>query len=133
MITVEFVNSVFAPFEQGDPPTFFRNSVADNVDWTIIGQDNPVQGRYTSKAELISKGMNRIVNCLVPPVKRKITNVLVSGDWAIVENTGQSTTKKGEPYNMQFCWICRFENEKIVEVRMYMDTALAKRTIEENE
>jgi ketosteroid isomerase-like protein len=58
---------------------------------------------------------------------------LVCGDWAVVEHNGHAVTKKGEDYKMEFCWVCRFESDKIVEVRMYMDTALGKKTIEENE
>jgi len=54
-------------------------------------------------------------------------------DWAIVEYTATATTKKGASFNQNFCWICRYEGDKIVEVRMYEDSALVKSVLEENE
>jgi uncharacterized protein len=130
MLTPEYVQSLFAPF---DPQTFFENHVADNVSWYIIGQDSPTSGHYTSKADVITKTFGRVVACLVPPIERNIKSVFVSGDWAYVEHTAHAKTKKGDEYFQEYCSVCRFEEGKIVEVRMYLDTALVKKVVEENE
>lgn len=132
MVTTEYVHSVFAPLEQGNPPAFFHY-VADDVIWTMTGRGYPSAGRYTSKAEVMSKGLNRMVQCMATPIRRKITSVLICGDWAVVEHTADATTKKGSDFHQEFCWVCRFEGDKIVEVRMYMDTAMAEKTVNENE
>ena len=34
----------------------------------------------------------------------------------------------GGKYDQKFCWICRFDDNEIVEVRMYMDTAHISKT-----
>jgi ketosteroid isomerase-like protein len=41
--------------------------------------------------------------------------------------------KNGGKYDQKFCWICRFDDNKIVEIGMYRDTAHIKETIEGNE
>ena len=70
---------------------------------------------------------------MATPIKRKITNVFTCGDWAVVEHTASATTKKGTAFEQKFCWVCRYEADKIVKVRMYEDSALVKRILEENE
>ena len=71
MITTEFVGNVFALFEQGQGVAFVENHVAEYVDFRIMGHDFQTAGHYNSRTEAISV-MNRIVNCLNPPVKRKL-------------------------------------------------------------
>lgn len=132
MVTVEFVKKTFAPLEEGDPPSFFTH-VADDVSWTITGNEDPLSGHYTSKVDVITKTMKRMTACLTAPVERRVTNVLTCGDWAVVEHTASTTTKKGSAFNQKFCWVCRYEGDKIVEVRMYQDSALSKMVLEENE
>lgn len=132
MVTVEFVKKTFAPLEEGDPPSFFAH-VADNISWTVTGSEDPFAGHYNSKVDIITKTLKRITDCMATPIQRKVTNVLTCGDWAIVEYTSTATTKKGFSFNQHFCWICRYDGDKIVELRMYEDSALVKRVLEENE
>jgi uncharacterized protein len=39
----------------------------------------------------------------------------------------------GKPFDNRYCWIARFSNGTIVEVRAYLDSALVKQLIDENE
>jgi ketosteroid isomerase-like protein len=39
----------------------------------------------------------------------------------------------GKPFDNRYCWVTRFSNETIVEVRAYLDSALVKQLIDENE
>jgi len=39
----------------------------------------------------------------------------------------------GKPFNNTYCWVCRFENNIIVGVRAYVDSALVQMVIDENE
>jgi len=59
--------------------------------------------------------------------------VLVEGDTAAVELKANGTAKNGYPFKNEYCWVCRFEGEKIVEVRAYLDSALVNKVLEENE
>jgi len=58
--------------------------------------------------------------------------VLVSGDWAVVELHSLATAKNGLRFDNRYCWVCRFVNDMIVEVRAYLDSVMVARLFEEN-
>ena len=60
------------------------------------------------------------------PTTRTVTNVLVSGNWTTVEYPARAKTKSGKDYVQQYHWLCRFEEDMTVEIRIYMDNALVK-------
>ncbi len=63
----------------------------------------------------------------------KINYIYVSTDTAIVEMTSISVALNGRPYAQRFCWITRFVDGLIVEVRVYLDSVLVQQLIDENE
>lgn len=133
MLTIETVQTAFQPFENGDPPSFFKNYVADDVIWTITGSVEGQSGTYDSKREVLDNALNPVVRHMATPVERKVKSIMISGDWAIVEHTAEAKTKKGMDMFQEFCWVCRFEEGKIVQVRMYFDTAMAAKVLAEQD
>src|SRR5271170_4647874 len=101
------------------------------MSWILTGSDNPLYGRYNNKTDVATKVFAPIYQHLAGALTANVTNILVAGDWAIVEFTGTGTTKKGYPYSDEICWICKFEGDMIVEVSEYLDSALIKRLLEE--
>lgn len=134
MLTPDIVHKTFdqTDFVHGDPKAFFTH-VVDDVSVTITGTDNPLSGYYTTKKKWLTSSMERIARCMATPATRTVTNVLVSGDWTTVEYTARATTKSGKDYVQEFCWLCRFEGDMIVEIRIYMDSALVKNLFEAEE
>jgi uncharacterized protein len=130
-LTKDQVKQLFAPLEQGDAEGFFKH-VADQVDWTVMGT-HPLAGRYASKEAFLNATFRRLSRVMNGSVALKTNNVWVDGDTAIVELSTSSTAKNGQPFNNQYCWVCRFEHETIVEVRAYLDSELVKEVIEQNE
>ena len=64
----------------------------------------------------------------------KLDNIYVSGDTAIVEMTSTSTALNGRPYPQKFCWVTRFIDGLILEVRAYLySIVLVQQVIDENE
>jgi ketosteroid isomerase-like protein len=61
-----------------------------------------------------------------------VEHALVSDDWAVVELHSLATAKNGLKFDNRYCWVCRLEDNKIVEVRAYLDSALVARLFEEN-
>ena len=57
----------------------------------------------------------------------------VSVDTAIVEMTSTSIALNGRPYAQRYCWIIRYVDGLIVDVRAYLDSFLVQKVIEENE
>ena len=63
----------------------------------------------------------------------KVYHIYVSGDTAIVEMVSTSIALNGRPSAQRYCWITRFLDGLIVEVRAYLDSVLVEQVIDENE
>ena len=130
-ITVEFVDNLFKNLSNGNGDAFFT-SVADDVNWTVMGT-HPLAGVYNSKAEFLKNTFERLSRILKGGVILKVTHIFVSGDIAVVEMTSTSTTLNGKLWPNTYCWILRFVDGIIKEVRAYVDSYLVQQVIEENE
>ena len=62
----------------------------------------------------------------------KVDRTFVSGNIAVVEMTSISTTLNGKPFPT-YCWVVRFVDHIITEVRAYVNSFLVKQVIDENE
>ena len=132
-MTVEasYVKSLFANLEYGKSGTFFEH-VADDVSWIVMGT-HPLAGHYHTKADFLAHTFARLNKLLKEGVVLRVANLLVDGDTAAVELESLSTALNGKPFDNRYCWIARFSNGTIVEVRAYLDSALVKQLIDENE
>ena len=126
-----YVKSLFANLENGKSDAFFEH-VADDVNWTVMGS-HPLAGDYHTKVNFLTHTFARLNKILKEGVLLRVTNVLVDGDIAVVEMESLSTALNGKPFNNRYCWIVRFSDGTIVEVRAYLDSALVQRLIDENE
>ena len=129
MVSEEIVHKTFAPLLTNEGS--FLTHLADDVSWTLTGQDNPLAGHYSSKADVAAKVFAPMYQKIAGSLTAKIVSVLIVGDWAIVEFTANGKTKGGNVYAQELCWICRYKDEIIVEVREYLDSAQMKRVLEE--
>jgi uncharacterized protein len=131
-LTVDYVAKLYENLSTGKESVFF-DSVADDVHWTVMGT-HPVAGVYNSKADFLKHTFERLGRLLkVGSVIMKVDHIYVSGDTAIVEMTSTSIALNGRPYAQRYCWITRFVDGVIVEVRAYLDSVLVQQVIDENE
>ena len=130
-VQASYVKSLFANLEEGKSGAFFEH-VADDVNWTVMGT-HPLAGSYHTKADFLAHTFARLDKILKEGVVLRVTNVLVDGDSAAVELESLSTALNGKPFDNTYCWVVRFSNGTIVEVRAYLDSALVQRLIDENE
>jgi uncharacterized protein len=107
------------------------NRDLDDVDWIVEGT-HPLAGHYHSKAEFVAQTFDKLNKVLPQGAELYVEHVLVSGDWAVVELRSDATAKNGLRFDNRYCWICRFVNGTVVEVRAYLDSALVARLFEEN-
>jgi len=129
-ISVDQVLDIFKRLESGDGAAFFAN-VADNVDWTVEGT-HALAGHYHSKADFLAHTFEKLEKVLPRGVRLRVTNALVSGDWAVVELESLATARNGLRFDNKYCWVTRFADGKVVEVRAYLDSALVQRLFDEN-
>jgi uncharacterized protein len=130
-IQADYVRSLFANLENGRPEAFF-DYVAKDVNWTVMGT-HPLAGTYHTKDDFLVHTFARLDKLLKEGVVLRVTNLLVDGDTAAVELESLSTALNGKPFDNRYCWIARFSNGTIVKVRAYLDSALVKQLIDENE
>lgn len=118
----EQIAALFAHLEQGDGAAFFAH-VADDVDWTVMGT-HPLAGHYHSKQEFLAGTFARLHKVLIDGTQLSTENILIDGDWAIVELRSMATARDGMRFDNRYCWLCRFSGGTIVEVRAYLDSWL---------
>lgn len=129
-LDIAYIRQIFRHLESGDGKGFFEH-VSDNVDWTVEGT-HPLAGHYRSEADFIAHTFEKLAKVLPGGAQLHIANVLLSGNWAIDELRSEAIAKNGLRFDNRYCWVCRFENAKILEVRAYLDSALVARLFEEN-
>ena len=129
-LSTAYVSEIFKNLESGDGQGFFDH-VADNVDWIVEGT-HPLAGHYHSKAEFLAHTFEKLAKVLPKGAELHVEHALVSGDWAVVELHSRRHRKKRFRFDNRYCWICRFVNGTIVEVRAYLDSVLVTRLFEEN-
>lgn len=136
-LTKQHILSAFAPLAETANPalrkTFFTNYIqSSNITWTITGQ-HALSGTRTSLEAHAAASFDRLGPKLKAPIKFVVTRVIVDpepeqdGWWACVETSGEATTKTGKPYNNEYIWLTRWNEEgKIVEIRSYFDSLMAE-------
>ena len=124
------IQDIFKKLETGDGSAFFAH-IADDVDWTVEGT-HPLAGHYHSKADFLAHTFEKLDKVLLQGAQLQVEYALVSGDWAVVEWHSLATAKNGLRFDNRYCWVCRVSDEKIVEVRAYLDSALVARLFQEN-
>jgi ketosteroid isomerase-like protein len=124
------VLALFAHLEHGDGTKFFEH-VADDVDWTVEGS-HPLAGRYRSKQEFLAGTFDKLAKVLPEGAQLSTENILIDGDWAIVELRSNASAKNGMRFDNRYCWLCRFGDRRIVEVRAYLDSWLVGELFRQN-
>jgi ketosteroid isomerase-like protein len=131
-LTLEYVSNLFENLSNGKRDLFFDNVIED-VHWTVMGT-HPLAGTYNKKSDFLKRTFERLGRLVKGgSVIMKIDRIYFSGDTAIVEMTSTSVALNGRPYDQRYCWITRFVDGLIVEVRAYLDSVLVQQVIDENE
>ena len=133
MINYQNIKDLFSHLENNNSAEFFKN-VADNVEWKVMGQ-HPLGGLYNSKESFLESTFHRLNKILKDGVILKVNDIFIDErkNVAIVEMDSISIAKDGKPFDNIYCWIVHFNDQVITKVHAYVDSALVKQLIEENE
>jgi len=93
---------------------------------------HPLAGHYRSKSEFRAHTFDKLNKVLPQGTQLNVEHALVSGDCAVVELRSLATARNGPGFDNRYCWVCRFETDRITEVRAYLDSALVARLFDEN-
>ena len=114
------VQHAFDEIAHGNPEPLLNN-LADDVQWTIIG-DTKFSGLYDGKQAVIDRLLTPLGEVLEGHLEITVDNMLADGHYVVVQGRGEAKTKSGGTYNNVYCWVYRFDGGKIVELTEYLDT-----------
>ncbi|MGO4711068.1 nuclear transport factor 2 family protein [Bradyrhizobium sp. 2TAF24] len=103
--------------------TLFIDTMADDIIWTIIG-NNSWSGVFRGKEEVLRDLLMPLRALLAERSRTVASRIIVDGDFAAVEARGHNVTKTGRRYDNQYCFTFRFAGDRIAEVTEYSDTEL---------
>ena len=66
---------------------------------------------------------------LKQPFALDVRKMVVDGDTAVVQQRITATTKTGNAYDNQYCWVYTCRDGKIAQMEEYADTLVASRAM----
>jgi ketosteroid isomerase-like protein len=109
-------------------PTAFLDAMADDIIWIIEGQSK-LSRRYEGKNAIETELVPTLFANFATPYRTIPEEIIAERDRIVVLARGEVKTVRGEDYNNSYCFVIRMRGGKIVELREYMDTALAERVL----
>jgi ketosteroid isomerase-like protein len=118
----QLMQTIYTALASGDRRPF-RDRMADNIQWTIIGSTK-WSGTHVGREAVSEKLFRPLFALFADTYTNTAHRVLADGEYVVVESRGKVTTKAGKPYHNHYCQVFRLLDSKIVEVVEYCDTAL---------
>jgi ketosteroid isomerase-like protein len=122
------VREAFDGLAEADP-TRFVELFADDMAWIITGQSKWSR-RFDGKEAIQRDLVVPLFSLFATPYRNYAERIIADEEGnVVVLAKGEVRTKTGKDYNNDYCFVFRMEGGKIVEVREYMDSALAEATL----
>ena len=122
------IKAAFDGLAEADPARFI-DLFDDDMVWIVTGHSKWSR-RFEGK-ESIDRDLVRPLFANFATPYRNIADRIIADDDGnvVVLARGAVKTTRGEDYNNDYCFIFRMRDGMIVEVREYMDSALAERVL----
>ena len=120
--TRQFIESVFEDISTHGFGYRFLDNLSNGVIWTVNGTF-PMRGRYEGKSVYTEQVLGTIRERLEGFGQPIVDRILVDGDWAAVNfHTVGARANNGLDFSMEYCWLIRVQDQKIVEVVGFYDS-----------
>jgi ketosteroid isomerase-like protein len=120
------VQEVMGAMSQGRVAPLFE-AMAEDVTWRWMGVGQWSR-TFESKQLVMDKLFGGATETLGPSSSVEVRSVHADGDSVVVEHSGRNELPDGRRYDNNYCWVLRFRDGLIQEVREYMDTQLVTET-----
>ena len=118
----DFVRDLFGQIAVEGFAKKFKDALDDDLVWVATGS-SPLSGEYKGKQVYLEKIIGQLHTRLQSWPKAIVENILVDGDVACVQFHGEGGIgKNGANFDMQYCWVMKVRNQKIVHVTGYYDS-----------
>lgn len=118
------MKDIFFDMSEGTLESFI-DAMAEDMEWIWMGTG---QWSHTFKGKESGVILAAIKSTLTEPFEVTAHRFITEGDYVVIEHSGKNTTTDGKPYNHNYCWICRFSESKLRELRENMDTGQVTKT-----
>lgn len=88
----------------------------------------PLVPDLRGQADVVDKLFGGATETLGPSSSTEVRRIHADGDCVVVEHSGRNEMSDGRRYGNNSCWVLRFQDGLIQEVREYMDTQLVTET-----
>lgn len=102
-------------------------ALADDATW-ILPQSSTF-GPFVGRDAVAAALGGGVSGTLFEPgtIRRDVHKMVVEGDTAVVQQRLSATTRQGEPYVNEYCWVYTCRDGKIAKLEEYADTLYAGR------
>jgi len=102
------------------------DAMADDVTWRWMGV-RQWSRTFEGKQAVVDTLFGGASGTLSPTSSVEVRCIHADGDFVIAEHSGRNKLPDGRRYDNNYCWVFRFQNGLIQEVREYMNTQLVPR------
>ena len=120
----QIVLDAFRAILAGDLKAYLAR-LDDDIEYTFFG-DHRFGRTFRGKDDLVANMLKPVAQRIKGGIALQIDNVIAEGDHVVLESRGEAVTQDGKPYNNRYCVVVKVMNQKIVEIREYLDTALLR-------
>lgn len=121
------VEHMFSEHAKGNPVPFVE-AFADDVSWSTPGHS--IWSRtHRGKRAVLDDLLGPVRAQLVERVRLVVHRIIADEQHVVVEAKGTATTKAGQAYNNEYCFIFRIAGGKVAEITEYLDSDLATRVL----
>ena len=103
------------------------DAMAEDVTWRWMGVGEWSRA-FAGKQVVVDKLFGGDSQTLSPSSSVEVRCIHADGDYVVVEHSGLNELPDGRRYDNNYCWVIRFNDGFIQEVREYMDTQLVTET-----
>lgn len=125
------MQNIFAKMSKGNLDPFI-DAMAEDMQWSWMGTGQWSR-TFKGKDSVVNELLAAVSETLTEPFEVEARRFIAEGDYVVVEHTGKNATPDGRAYHNRYCWVCRFSEGRLRELREYMDTELVTKTFGEND
>lgn len=120
------MQEVMDAMSQGRVAPLFA-AMAEDVSWRWMGVDQWSR-TFKGKQMVVDQLFGGATETLAASSRIEVHHLHADGDCVVVEHSGSNELPDGRRYDNNYCWVFRFQDGLIHEVREYMDTRLVTDT-----
>jgi len=120
------IQEAMGAMSQGRVAPLFE-AMAEDVTWRWMGVSQWSRN-FEGKQVVVDKLFGGATESLGPSSRTEVRCIHADGDCVVVEHSGRNELSDGRRYDNNYCWVFRFRDGLIQEVREYMDTQLVTDT-----